>query len=174
MISDSICMRNEPLKNLLNGSQISSLSSFSLPSELPAAKLPKLGYWETVIFFYLVSLQVHFLVANDNKWVNKEFDFKRPAGLRLNISSGKTLVLKFQTHLNESLLRIVGKSRLSISKPSCCICGLGANSQSGWGDLPCLPLQSCGQKHPQRVSHSSSIILWFTNSIRSTILAFVH
>lgn len=67
MISDSICMRNEPLKNLLNGTQISSLSSFSLPSELPAAKLPKLGYWETVNFFYLVSLQVHFLVANDNK-----------------------------------------------------------------------------------------------------------
>lgn len=59
-----------------------------------------------------MSVQVHFLVTNDNKLVNKEFNFKRPFGLRLIISSGRILVLNFQAHLNPSLLRIVGQQAI--------------------------------------------------------------
>jgi len=43
-------------------------------------------------------------VANDKKLINKQFHLKRPAELILN-TSGKTLGLKFQAHLNKSLLR---------------------------------------------------------------------
>lgn len=68
-----------------------------------------------------VSLQVCFLVANDKKLVNKQFYLKRRAELIPSISSGKTLGLKFQAHLNKSSLRRILWERAScpISRPSC-------------------------------------------------------